>query len=261
MIKKIATFNVNSIRSRMPIVEKFLADDAPDIACFQETKCRDEEFPASSFDALGYRVAFRGMKTYNGVAIASRDEPTSVTFGLGDGEDEERDECRIAFAAFGPLSVVCTYAPQGREIGTDEFAYKLRFFERVKRAFEKRFSPGDLVLWLGDLNVAPTDADLTNPKGKKDHVCVCADARAALEDVVSWGLVDVFRKHRPDAGEYTFFDYRVKDAFARNIGWRIDHLFATKKLADLSRDAYVARELRAMERPSDHTAVVASFDL
>lgn len=258
---KIATFNVNSLRARLPIVQRFLEDDAPDVLCLQETKCRDEDFPEPFFAELGYSVAHRGMKSYNGVAIASKLELSEVSFGIGDGRDTEQDECRIARAKVAGVSVICAYMPQGRELDTDEFRYKLEFFSRLRAMLDARHSTDERLLWTGDLNVAPTDADVTHPENKRKHVCFCQEAKDALAGVLSWGLVDVFRMHKKGDGEFTFFDYRVKDALDRNIGWRIDHLYATRPLADASTDAYVVRSLRAMERPSDHTAVVGAFDV
>lgn len=258
---KIATFNVNSLKARLPIVETWLADEAPDVVCFQETKCQDADFPVDFFTSRGYSVAYRGMKSYNGVAIASRTAAAQTLFGFGDGEDAEQDLCRLASAAFGDLHVICAYVPQGKSIDSPDFGYKLDFFARIRRMLERRYSTTDRVILVGDLNVAPTDIDVTNPKNKRDHVCFCDEVKAALADTASWGLVDVFRQKRPDAGEFSFFDYRVKDALARNIGWRIDHLLATEPLAALCTDAYVVRELRAMDRPSDHTAVVGVFEL
>ena len=259
---RIATFNVNSLKARLPIVERFLTSHAaPDVVCFQETKCQDAGFPAEFFAEIGYSAVFRGMKSYNGVAVVSKAAPDEVSFGFGDGEDREQDFARLAVARFGALNVVCTYVPQGKEMNTPDFEYKLAFFSRLRRLFEKNFTTDDLLLWTGDINVAPTDIDVTHPENKRDHVCFSQEAKDALTGVLAWGLVDVFRKHRPDAGEFSFWDYRVPKALERNIGWRIDHLFASGALASRSRDAYVARELRAMERPSDHTAVVGVFDL
>jgi exodeoxyribonuclease-3 len=175
-------------------------------------------------------------------------------------EDEEQDFARIATARFGGLSVVCSYVPQGKSMELPDFQYKLRFLARVRAMFERNFTPSDALLWTGDINVAPYDMDVTHPENKRDHVCCCTEARDALASVLSWGLEDVYRRHRPAEGEFSFWDYRVKDALARNIGWRIDHLFATEPLAAASVDAYAVRELRAMERPSDHTAVVGVFE-
>ncbi|MDR0616964.1 MAG: exodeoxyribonuclease III [Synergistaceae bacterium] len=256
---KTATFNVNSLKARLPIVERFLRDEAPDIVCFQETKCQDADFPKDFFGGLGYNVAFKGMKSYNGVAIASRDAPDECSFGFQDGADSEQDTARVAIARFGAFRVINTYVPQGKSMDLPDFQYKLRFFERLTLLLERRFSPSDLLLWTGDINVAPTDIDVTHPENKRDHVCVCQESRDALAAVLKWGMTDVYRKHRPDPGEFSFWDYRVKDAMSRNIGWRIDHFFATPPLAALSTGARAVKELRAMERPSDHTAVIAEF--
>ncbi len=256
---KIATFNVNSLKARLPIVEHFLRTASPDIVCFQETKCQDAQFPVDFFRECGYFSAFRGMKSYNGVAVVSKTEADEATFGFGDGEDGEQDGARLAVTRFGELVVICSYVPQGKSMELPDFQYKLRFFQRIRALLERRFRATDLLLWTGDLNVAPEDMDVTHPENKRDHVCFSQEAKDALAGVVSWGLVDVFRKHRPDPGEFSFWDYRVANALERNIGWRIDHLFATEALAARSVDAHVVRELRAMERPSDHTAVVGVF--
>lgn len=259
---KISTFNVNSLKARLPIVEHFLSsEDAPDILCFQETKCRDEEFPSDFFSGLGYSCSFSGMKSYNGVAIASRTHPDETKIGFGDGEDSEQDRARVIRARFKNLDVVCTYVPQGKEMSSPDFQYKKKFLARLREMFEREYKLGSPMLWTGDINVVPTDIDVTHPGNKRDHVCVCDEIREALGGVTSWGLVDVFRKHRPDPGEFSFWDYRVRGAFDRNTGWRIDLMYATPALAEFSEDAYVVRRLRAMERPSDHTAVTAVFDI
>jgi exodeoxyribonuclease-3 len=259
---QISTFNVNSLKARLPIVEKFLTgDDAPDIICFQETKCRNDDFPSEFFSDLGYECSYSGMKSYNGVAVASRERPNNVGIGFGDGEDTEQDRARLIRVRFKNLDVVCAYVPQGKEMDSPDFQYKKKFLKRLRALFERDYKLSDPVLWTGDLNVALTDIDVTHPENKRDHVCVCDEIRETLADVTSWGFVDVFRKHRPGEGEFSFWDYRVRGALERNIGWRIDHLFATPALADASTGAYVARELRAMERPSDHTAVTGIFDL
>lgn len=258
---KIATFNVNSIRARLHVMERFLADDAPDVLCLQETKCQNGDFPTDLFASRGYEVAFSGMKSYNGVAIASRVGIEGASFGIGDGRDTEQDACRIARARVCGVEVICAYMPQGKEIGTPEFEYKLEFFDRVRAMLDARSDPSSHVLLVGDLNVAPTDIDVTSPERKRDHVCFCEEAKRALANITDWGFVDAYRKHRPGPGEFSFWDYRVKNSLDKNIGWRIDHILATKPLADVCTDAYAARDLRAMERPSDHTAVVGVFDI
>lgn len=262
---KVSTFNVNSVKSRLPILGRWLAsEEAPDILCLQETKCRDEDFPQEFFERLGYYCEFRGMKAYNGVAVVSKTKPDEICFGFGDGvalpEREESENSRVAIARFGDLNVLNTYVPQGREITHEEYRYKLHFFERILALFERNYTDKDKVLWVGDLNVAPTDIDVTNPETKRDHVCFHSDVRDAFAQVMSWGLTDIFRKHRPGAGEFTFWDYRVRNSLPRNIGWRIDHILGTESVAKASKDVIVHRNLRAMERPSDHTAVTGIFD-
>lgn len=259
---RIATFNVNSLKARLPIVEFFLkSDSAPDVLCFQETKCQDGDFPVDFFSELGYSCAFKGMKSYNGVAIVSKVPAKETQFGFGDGSDTEQDYARLALAEFGNFAVVCTYVPQGKSMESPDFQYKLEFFRRLRELFDKRFKRDDMLLWTGDINVAPTDIDVTHPENKRTHVCFSQEAKDALSGVMSWGFEDVYRRHRPQEGEFSFWDYRIPKALERNIGWRIDHLFATKPLASASSDAYAVRELRAMERPSDHTAVVGVFDV
>ena len=261
----IATYNVNSVKSRLPILESWLkSEKAPDILCLQEIKCQDIDYPAPFFEELGYKSVFKGMKSYNGVAIISRSEAEEVHFGLGDeaeADKAESEKARVVRARFGSLNILNTYIPQGKAIDNPDYPYKLKFFARVKALLERNYTPQDNVLWLGDLNIAPTDIDVTNPKTKKDHACFHEDVKNAFADVMDWGLRDIFREHRPDAGEFTFWDYRVKNSLERNIGWRIDHIIGTKSAADMCREVRVERELRAMERPSDHTAVVGVFEL
>ena len=265
MAFEIATFNVNSVKSRIPVLMNwFDRDGAPDVLCLQETKCRDEDFPEYFFEDYYDFCNYRGMKSYNGVAIISKREPDEVSFGLGDeGEAgrEESEAARVAFARFGKLFVLNTYIPQGKDIEHPDYAYKLRFIARVRALLERRCTPDDLVVWVGDLNVAPSEIDVANPKNKKNHVCFHEDVKRALASAMEWGLVDIFREHLPNEGEYTFWDYRIKDSLARNIGWRIDHVLGTRSAASLCRSVRVERELRALEKPSDHTAVTAEFDI
>lgn len=260
---RIATFNVNSVKSRLPVLDVWLASGgAPDILCLQETKCRDEEFPAAFFEERGYKCVYKGMKSYNGVAVIAREMPDEFEFGIRDGEEtgrEESENARVLFARFGKLALLNTYVPQGKEIDNPDYPYKLRFIGRIRKLIERKCSREDMLLWVGDLNVAPTDIDVTNPKNKKNHVCFHEDVKKALAQAMEWGLVDIFRQHLPSEGEYTFWDYRIKNSLERNIGWRIDHILGTKAAAELCRGVTVERQLRAMEKPSDHTAVTAAF--
>ncbi|NIN64016.1 MAG: exodeoxyribonuclease III [Anaerolineae bacterium] len=257
---KVATFNTNSIRARLELVLGWLQRETPDILCLQETKVQDAEFPADGFLDLGYYVVFRGQKAYAGVAIVSREAPQDVAFGLDDGEDP--DEARLARARIGDVALVNTYVPQGRSPDSPHFQYKLRWLARLRAFFERHYSSRGALLWMGDFNVAPEPIDVYEPKSLERHVDFHPDARKALEDVRQWGFVDVFRLHHPEEpGHYTFWDYRVPNALKREMGWRVDHIWATDQLATKCAKAWIDVEARRAERPSDHTFVVAEFTL
>ena len=256
---KIATFNANSIRARLDAVLKWLHAQKPDVLCLQETKVTDGEFPADDIRAAGYHAAFRGEKTYNGVAVLSLAEPDAVHFGFDD--EGPSDETRLVRARFGSVHVVNTYVPQGRDIEHAMYAYKLQWFERLKRYFDRHFTTRQNVLWLGDLNVAPQAMDIHNAEQQLNHVCYHVDVRRAFAGTVAWGFEDVFRKHHPEPGQFTFFDYRTPGAARRKMGWRIDHLLATPPLARRCTHAYIDLDPRLEERPSDHTFLVGEFDV
>ncbi len=259
MTFKIATYNANSIRSRIPLVQDWLARNRPDVLCIQETKVQDQDFPREAFAEIGYNVVFRGQSAHAGVAIASREEPEEVSFGL---DSEPHDEARLIRATIHGIPIVNTYVPQGRSVDSEMFAYKLEWLSRLRDYFARNFSPDHPLIWCGDLNVAPEEIDVHNPKRLKNHVDFHPDARVALERIREWGFIDIFRRHHPDEpGQYTFWDYRVRGALERNLGWRVDHIWATKPLAERSTAAWIDREARKAERPSDHTFLVAEFEL
>ncbi|MCX6992968.1 MAG: exodeoxyribonuclease III [Kiritimatiellaeota bacterium] len=193
---KIATFNVNSIRSRMPAISAWLAGNTPDVLCLQETKVPDQAFPVAEIEATGYQVIFRGEKSYNGVAILSKVKPTRVQFGLDDGRSP--DETRLIAARFGPVQVVNTYVPQGRAIEHAMYRYKLQWFERLREWFDRHFTPRTLLAWVGDLNVAPEAKDIHNADQQANHVCYHQAVRNAFERTKAWGFEDVFRKYHPE---------------------------------------------------------------
>lgn len=257
---KVATFNANSIRSRMPLILHWLQEHQPDGVCFQETKVQDAEFPAAPFQEAGYHVVFRGQKGYAGVAVASREEPQDVAFGLDDGG--EPDEARLARVTVRGIPIVNTYVPQGRSPDSPQFQYKLEWLARLRDYFQRHFSPEEPLLWVGDFNVAPEELDVHDPKGLRLHVDFHPEARAALERVRAWGFVDLFRLHHPgEPGQYTFWDYRVRGAVERGLGWRVDHIWATRPLAEKCTGAWIDVSARLVERPSDHTFLVAEFSL
>lgn len=254
---KVTSFNVNSVRVRLPIVLAWLHKNQPDVLAMQETKVQDERFPKEAFEEIGYTCAFRGQKSYNGVALASRHEPERVEFGL---PGEPRDEARIVTAQIRGMTLVNTYVPQGYLTTSERFQYKLDWFARLLGYFQTRFRPEDPVLWMGDLNVAPLPIDVYDPAAVEGHVCYHPAVHKALAEIMEWGFTDLFRMHCPEAGQYTFWDYRLGNCFARNRGWRIDHLMATESLARRCTACYIDREPRALERPSDHTPIVAELD-
>lgn len=254
---KIATFNVNSIRSRLDTVLTWLARHQPDVLCLQETKVQDRDFPSLPINHAGYQVIFRGEKSYNGVALLSKIQPADIRFGLDDGA--EPDETRLVAACVGSLVVVNTYVPQGRDIEHAMYQYKLKWFQRLRAWFNRHYSPHTLLAWVGDLNIAPEAKDIHNADQQANNVCYHQDVRRAFADVVAWGFVDVFRKHHPEAGQYSYYDYRTPNAVRRKMGWRVDHILATPRLASKSTDAFIDLAPRQGPSPSDHTVMAAEF--
>ena len=255
---KIATYNVNSIRSRLHIIIPWLAAHRPDVLCMQETKVEDAKFPAQEFIDQGYHITFRGSRQYNGVAIASLKKPDEVLSGLDDGGPADED--RLICVRLGNTSILNTYVPQGRDRDSEQFTYKLRWFERLQHFISRHWQPEDRLLWCGDLNVAPDPIDVYDPKRLMGHVCFNPEVWAAFAAVCRWGLADVFRKHHPgEAKQYTFFDYRVPNTLERGLGWRIDHILATAPVYAQSQACNIDLDPRRLDKPSDHTVLVAEF--
>jgi exodeoxyribonuclease-3 len=256
---KIATFNANSIRSRLPIILQWLEDYQPDVLGIQETKVQDVDFPREAIEAAGYHVVFKGEKSYNGVALICKSEPQDVRFGFDDGGPS--DETRLVRAVVDGVAVVNTYVPQGRAIDHVMYQYKLNWYVRLRKLFEKEYASDQSLAWIGDINIAVEPIDVTNPQGKKNDPCYHIDAHNAFLETCKFGFSDLLRKHHPDEELYSFFDYRVKDAVQRNMGWRIDYVLATAPLAEKSVDCIIDVEPRMKEKPSDHTFMIAEFDL
>ena len=256
---KIATFNVNSIRARLEALRTWLRQHQPDAVCLQETKVQDAEFPRAPLAADGWHIACRGEKSYNGVALLSRAPADAVHFGLDDGGPA--DEARLLTARLNGITLVNTYVPQGRELTHAMYGYKLEWFRRLRRYFDRNFKPGNLVLWCGDLNVAAEPQDVHAPERHGDHVCFHADVRRAMADCRQWGWVDVYRQFHPEPDRYSFFDYRTPNAVERRIGWRLDYLYASPALAARAIAAEIDLAPRLAPRPSDHAPVWAEFAL
>ncbi len=256
---RIATWNVNSVRARRERLLRWLRQHRPDVLCLQEIKTVDEAYPAEQVRGEGYESAVFGQRTYNGVALLSPHAIAGVTRGTGDDDPQ----ARLIGGTVNGVTVYSAYFPNGRTVGSESYGYKLAWMGRLLEMLEDRHDPRDAVVLTGDFNVAPDDGDAANPEQWAASVLCHADARAALERIRDWGLVDVVRKHNPGGGVYSWWDYR-RLAFPRNDGLRIDHIFATAPVAEVSTGAWVDRDQRKGPRhdtPSDHAPVVADFDL
>ncbi len=258
---KIATFNANSIRARLGIITDWLGREAPDVLCVQETKVQDKDFPVEPFAQIGYHCEYFGQKSYNGVAIITKEPPADVRKGFGDGA-ETQEQARLIAATVRGVPVVNTYVPQGFEPGSEKFAFKLEWFKRLRAYLEKYYSPDTPLIWTGDINVAPEDRDVYDPAKLRGHCGFHPDEQAALAALTeAFGFVDVFRKYVDEPEQYTFWDFRLPRSVQRKLGWRIDHIFATKTLAARSAHCFIDIEPRKLPKPSDHTFLVAQFDV
>jgi len=255
---KIATFNANSVRMRLPIILDWLAENEPDALAIQETKVDDDKFPESDFEEAGWHVAFHGQKSTNGVAIATRQPLRNVQTGMGDPFFPE--DARILYGELDGVTIVNTYVPNGTAVGTDKFEYKLRWLARFRQYFSERFDPSAPVVWLGDINIAPTPNDVYNSRRFLGGIGHHPLEFEGLKRLVDWGFTDCFRKFTQGAGHYTYWDYVIPQSLDRNLGWRIDHIYASEVLAPKCLRCYVDKEPRRMDKPSDHTVVWAEFE-
>ncbi len=254
----IATWNVNSVRTRKDRIVAWLRKHRPDVLCLQELKCVREAYPFEAFDDVGYRSAVWGQKAYNGVALLSKHELEDVRIGFG---APSREQARLISARVRGVDVISAYFPNGKSVGTRFYDYKLSWMERLLEHLEQRYSPKDAVVLAGDFNVARSDKDAQNPEDWKSSVLCHAEAKAKLEAIRRWGFRDIFRKHNPEGGIYSWWDYR-RLAFPRNDGLRIDYVFATEALNAVSTGAWADRDQRKggkSDKPSDHVPVVATF--
>lgn len=253
---RIATFNANSIRARMPILLGWLKKEKPDVLALQETKVQDIEFPKDVIEAEGWKVVYHGQKSYNGVAFISKEPMEKVDMGFYKKPDEQ---ARFITGVYRGVRLYNTYIPQGNAIDSDKYRYKLQYLADLKKYFEKNVPNSTPALWMGDMNVARTEIDLNNPKGNKDHPCYHIDARNAFEEVLAGKWTDLFREKVKEGGHYTFWDMRFPGAFERNAGWRIDLILGTPTMVGRLSKIWIDTKPRGMERPSDHTFLVAEF--
>lgn len=252
----LATWNVNSLRVRLPQLTEWLTAARPDIVALQETKLPDVDFPVTEIESLGYHVAFSGQRTYNGVAVLSRQPLEVLATGIPGFEDEQRRALAVKTQG---LTVVDLYVPNGQEPGSDKYAYKLRWLEALEQWLRAALLPQGDVILLGDFNIAPEDRDVHDPAAWEGSVHVSPPERAALQRLLDAGLVDVFRRFEQAEKSYSWWDYRAA-AFRRNHGLRIDLILASSALAKRCTGSRIDREPRRAERPSDHTPVLADFE-
>ena len=250
---KVATWNLNSIRAREGRLLAWLARHQPDVLCLQELKATDQQLPLGALEAAGYQVAAFGQPTYNGVAILSKRPLEDVRRGLEDDVDDAA--ARLVSARVEGLRIVSAYVPNGQSMGSDKAAYKVAWLARLRAYLERTATTADRLLVCGDFNVARDEKDVAFPPRWATNVLFHPDMRHALEGVMAWGLVDVFRRHHPEGGVYSWWDYR-KLSFPKGDGLRIDYVFATEALAPSCVSASIDRDERKGKQPSDHAPVV-----
>ncbi|MEJ2106147.1 MAG: exodeoxyribonuclease III [Acidiferrobacteraceae bacterium] len=252
---KIVSWNVNSLRVRLQHVLDWLEENRPDVLCLQETKVQDENFPTAELQEAGYHSVASGQRTYNGVAILSRKKPDDVLTEFGNVDTEQK---RTIAASFGSVRVVNVYVPNGSEVGSEKFAYKLGWLAGLEEFLAEEMRRYPRLVIVGDFNIAPEDRDVYDPVAWKGAVLCSEPERAALRDIMTLGLDDVFRKFEQEAASFSWWDYRAA-GFRRNNGLRIDLVLASADMAKRCSACYVDKAPRALERPSDHAPVVAEF--
>jgi len=252
---KLATWNVNSLRVRLPQLLDWLRDAQPDVVCLQELKLEDARFPSEEVAAAGYRAAFSGQKTYNGVAILARVAPADVQAGMPAFADEQK---RVIAATVDGVRIVCLYAPNGQAVGSDKYEYKLRWYAALRDWLDAELQQHPRLAVLGDLNIAPEDRDVHDPKAWEGQVLVSEAERAAFRALLGLGLNDSFRLFAQPDKSFSWWDYRMM-GFRRNAGLRIDHILLSPELVPRCAACSIDKGPRRLERPSDHTPVIAEL--
>ena len=252
---KIASWNVNSLKIRLPQLLDWLGSRQPDVVCLQETKLEDQNFPRHEIEVAGYEAAFFGQKTYNGVALLSRHGLSDIVYGNPRFPDEQK---RLIAATVGTTRVICAYMPNGQAVGSDKYDYKLNWLQALKDWLQDEIAAYPDLILAGDFNIAPDDRDVYNPTAWAGQI-LCSEAeRRAFQRLLSLGLKDSFRLFEQPAKTYSWWDYRML-GFQKNSGLRIDHILLSARLAERCVAAGVDREMRKNERPSDHAPVTAEL--
>lgn len=252
----VATWNINSVRTRLPRLLHWLERRKPAVVCLQEIKVVNEDFPASPLEALGYQCIVHGQKAYNGVAILTLLPAADIVRSLP--RDSADAESRFLAATLGGMRIMNIYAPNGQEVGSEKYAFKLDWYGRLRELLDLSDAQSELLL-CGDLNVAPEDRDVWDPEQWRGQILFSDPEKAALRKIVEWGFTDALRLHHPEGGLYTWWDYRG-GAFHRGWGMRIDHILVSAPLAKRCIAVEIDREERKGEKPSDHAPVIATFE-
>jgi len=252
---KLASWNVNSLKVRLPHLADWLARAQPDVLCLQETKSEDAKFPRAEIEALGYQAAFSGQKTYNGVALLAKTPLEDVVAGIPGIADEQK---RVLAATVAGVRVVCVYCPNGQAVGSEKYDYKLRWYAALKDHLAAELARHPQLAVAGDFNVAPEDRDVHDPKAWEGQVHVSEPERAAWRALLGLGLRDSFRLFEQPDKTYSWWDYRMM-GFRRNAGLRIDHILLSPALAARCAASFVDKAPRKLERPSDHAPVIAEI--
>ena len=254
---RLATWNVNSLKVRLPHLLDWMQTANPDVVCLQELKLEDHAFPRAELEAAGYHCAFAGQKTYNGVAILSRQPISDVVINNPHFDDPQK---RLIAATIEGVRVICAYVVNGQEVGSDKYEYKLKWLAALEHWVKEELAVHSRLALLGDYNIAPADADVHDPKAWADQVLCSAPERAAFQRLLGFGLSDAFRLFDQAEKSYSWWDYRMM-AFRRNIGLRIDHILLSPALTERCRSCTIDRAPRKWERPSDHAPVIADIEL
>ena len=250
---KFATWNVNSLKVRLPQLLDWLKSQQPDVVCLQETKLQDENFPSEEIAAAGYHALYSGQKTYNGVALLSKEPGHDVVDGIPGFPDPQK---RVLAATFSGIRTVCIYIPNGQSVDSDKYQYKLEWLTALHQWLKQELAQHPRLALLGDYNIAPDERDVHDPKLWEGQVLFSAPEREAMQGLLELGLADSFRLFEQPEKSFTWWDYRM-NAFRRNLGLRIDHILLSKELAAACTSCLIDRDMRKLERPSDHAPVMA----
>ena len=254
---KLATWNVNSLKVRLPHLLDWLASENPDVVCLQETKLTDDNFPADELAKAGYRAVFSGQKTYNGVAVLSRSEATEPVTAIPGLEDEQK---RVLAVTVDGTRVICLYVPNGQAVDSDKYQYKMAWLDALQDWLRDELARYPRLAVLGDFNIAPDDRDVHDPVAWAGQILCSEPEREHFRGLLGQGLKDAFRLFEQEEKSFSWWDYR-QGGFRRNLGLRIDHILLSETLAAACKNCRIEKAPRTWERPSDHTPVVAEIAL